>query len=428
VVEKFEIRAEEPFYDTVIYTHYGPIVYDQNFLSSSNMENFAMKWTAHQPSLEQKTFYLLNKGANYEDYINAIQHFSCPAQNFIFASANNDIAINVQGKFPLKWPQQGKFLLDGSNPLHEWYNYIPFEHNPMSLNPESSHLSSANQYPVDSLYPYYVYDAYYEDFRNRRIDEQLKGMQDATVRDMMNLQGDVFNKKAELSLPKMLNMLDTNALSGERLRVYQLLKNWDYLSSVNQSAPAYYEIWWKKFYQLLWDEFKIDTIPVRSPEAINTIRFLDQEEFEFADIQNTSQKETLTDIVRQSFIYTLDSAKNWQEQTGQEITWGNMKTTSIMHLLRIPALSIMDAGVGGYKNIVNANAERHGASIRIIAEMSNPVKGWVIYPGGQSGTPGSKYYDNLVSKWANGEYIPVDLSSEPARESILITQQLNPSK
>lgn len=426
VVEKFDIRAEEPYYDTVIYTHYGPVVYDQNFMSSSDMENYAMKWTAHQPSLEQKTFYLLNKGSSYDDFTNAIQHFSCPAQNLVFASTNNDIAIHVQGKFPIKWPQQGKFLLDGSDPLHEWYNYIPFEHNPKSHNPESGHLSSANQYPVDSLYPYYVYDAYYEDFRNRRIHEQLEGIQSASVRDMMNLQMDVFNKKAELSLPKMLSKLDTNALSGERLQVYQLLKNWDYLSSVNQAAPAYYEIWWNKFYQLLWDEFKIDTIAIRSPEAINTIKFLDRDDFEFADVQNTPQKENLSEVIRQSFIQALDSANQWKDKTGQEITWGNMKTTSIMHLLRIPALSIMDAGVGGYKNIVNANSERHGASIRIITEMGNPVEAWMIYPGGQSGTPGSRYYDNLVEKWAGGEYINVNLSRDVTQDKILLTQQLNP--
>ncbi len=426
VVEKFEIRAEEPFYDTVIYTHYGPVVYDENFLSDSYVENFAMKWTAHQPSIEQKTFYLLNKGKNYADYREAISFFSCPAQNFVFASVDKNIAISVQGNFPLKWPQQGKFLLDGSDPVHEWYNYIPFEHNPYAVNPQSGHLSSANQYPVDSLYPYYIYDAHYEDFRNRRIDEQLEAMQNALVTDMMDLQNDVFNKKAELSLPKMLNKLDTVNLSGEHLKVYQLLKNWDYLSTTNQAAPAYYEIWWSKFNQLLWDEFRIDTIPLRIPEAINTINFLDQEDFKFADVKNTPQQETLGEVIRQSFTYAIDSANSWREESGEDITWGNLKSTSILHLLKIPVFSIMDAGVGGYSNIVNANSERHGASIRIIAEMSNPVKAWVIYPGGQSGTPGSKYYSNLVDKWAQGDYLPVTLTRDLNQENILLTQQLIP--
>ncbi|MDX1470387.1 MAG: penicillin acylase family protein [Flavobacteriaceae bacterium] len=28
-----------------------------------------------------------------------------------------------------------------------------------------------------------------------------------------------------------------------------------------------------------------------------------------------------------------------------------------------------------------------------------------MYPGGQSGNPGSKYYDNFIDSWAEGEYL-----------------------
>lgn len=30
-------------------------------------------------------------------------------------------------------------------------------------------------------------------------------------------------------------------------------------------------------------------------------------------------------------------------------------------------------------------------------------KAYGLYPGGQSGNPGSKFYDNMIDKWANGE-------------------------
>jgi penicillin amidase len=32
------------------------------------------------------------------------------------------------------------------------------------------------------------------------------------------------------------------------------------------------------------------------------------------------------------------------------------------------------------------------------------MKAYVVYPGGQSGNPGSRFYDNGVKTWANGEY------------------------
>ena len=30
-----------------------------------------------------------------------------------------------------------------------------------------------------------------------------------------------------------------------------------------------------------------------------------------------------------------------------------------------------------------------------------------VYPGGQSGNPGSKYYDTFVDTWAAGKYYPL---------------------
>jgi penicillin G amidase len=72
--------------DTVVYTHHGPVVYDKNFRSDRKDANFSLKWTAHLESNEQKTFLLLNKGKNHEDYIDALNYYTSPAQNFVFAS------------------------------------------------------------------------------------------------------------------------------------------------------------------------------------------------------------------------------------------------------------------------------------------------------------------------------------------------------
>jgi penicillin amidase len=58
-------------------------------------------WIAHDESDEFKTFYLLNRAKITTDYREALKYYTAPAQNFIFASADNDIAITVNGKLPL---------------------------------------------------------------------------------------------------------------------------------------------------------------------------------------------------------------------------------------------------------------------------------------------------------------------------------------
>ena len=32
------------------------------------------------------------------------------------------------------------------------------------------------------------------------------------------------------------------------------------------------------------------------------------------------------------------------------------------------------------------------------------IKAWGVYPGGQSGNPGSRFYNNLLDPWAEGKY------------------------
>ena len=59
---------------------------------------------------------------------------------------------------------------------------------------------------------------------------------------------------------------------------------------------------------------------------------------------------------------------------------------------------------GGGKGEVNATSETHGPSWRMVVELDKTwPRAFGLYPGGQSGNPGSKYYDNMIDKWAAGK-------------------------
>lgn len=428
VIEEFNIRGEGPFYDTIFFTHYGPVVYDQNFPTSKQVMNYAMKWTGHDESQEQKAFYLLNKAGNYDTFVDAIRLFDCPAQNFVFASVQKDIAALVNGKFPLKWKEQGKFLMNGANSAHEWQDIIPREHNPHSLNPERDYLFSANQYPVDSTYPYYIYDTQYEMFRNRRIQNQLEEIQQARPEEMMVLQNDNYNLKAEMSLPFFLNHLDTLNLSAQAREVYAGLKKWNYYNDIEQSAPSVYEVWWRMFYRELWQDFRLDSLPLNKPGPYHTIQMLqDQPELLFTLNPVNDPEQQLTQLIQTTYQQAIDSVSQWSEVKQQDYNWGRFKSTGIMHILGLEAFSHPDVAVGGYDHIINANDERHGASFRIIMEMSHPVKAWTIFPGGQSGNPGSKFYDNYIDRWRNGKYLEVSIMDPNTKaDNILFTHNFQP--
>ena len=415
VVEKFLIKGKEPFYDTVCYTHHGPVVYDASFHGDSEKNHYAFRWIAHDGSLELKTFYLLNQAKNYNDYKDALRYFSGPAQNFVFASTQGDIAIHIQGKFPVRRKDEGKFVLDGTNTQQEWQAFIPSEQNVFSKNPSRGFVSSANQYPVDSTYPYYIHSNTYEAYRNRRINQQLTGMQGITPADMMKLQNDNFNLQAAESLPLMLQKIKTATLDPEQHKAFELLKRWDFVNRPGDLAPSYYEVWYDKLYRLLWDEMTENKILLSLPSDFVTISLMKTDStLSFYDIRSTPEKEDLQSLVNHTFLKAIDQLNLWRAKNNLDPTWAVFKDTQLAHLLRLAPFG-KSALNGGHGSSVNATTGNHGPSWRLVASMEKTgIKAWGVYPGGQSGNPGSRYYDNLVPAWTEGKYYRLHFPHSPS--------------
>lgn len=436
-IEKIKVRPELVFMgdhiktDTVLYTHYGPVTYDYKFPGDSLQANYALRWTAHDASNELKSFLLLNRATNYEEFKQAITHHHTPAQNFVFASQSGNIAQWVQGKFPVRWKEQGKFLMDGSNRMYEWNGFIPQEHNAHVLNPPRGFVSSANQMPVDETYPYYTYDQDYQHYRNRRINNVLSKAKAVTVEDMMKLQNDNYNLKAAETLPWMLDSLITAPLNEKQQSAFSKLKNWDYMQNANAAAPVIYEEWWQQFNDLLWDELDSAQVEIIKPSDAATVEYLKKNPSgPFIDIQLTPEKESLTMLLNLSFTRSVDSLASWQEETELPLTWGNYKKSSIRHLTQQDALSLTGLQVDGGSDIVNANSGRHGVSWRMVTELSSPVRAFGIYPGGQSGNPGSPFYSNFVEAWRTGRYnrLYFITPGQDFSDKILFTQTLLPKE
>ncbi|MBC7554110.1 MAG: penicillin acylase family protein, partial [Taibaiella sp.] len=60
--------------------------------------------------------------------------------------------------------------------------------------------------------------------------------------------------------------------------------------------------------------------------------------------------------------------------------------------------------IGGWGNTLNAAKPNHGPSWRMIVQMGKEIEAYGVYPGGQSGNPGSKYYVSFLNDWAAGKY------------------------
>jgi penicillin G amidase len=435
VVEQFRIKGNRTFYDTIIYTQWGPVTYDNTFHAEDNLKDYAFRWIAHDRSEEIMTLYKLNRARNFDDYIRATNHFASPAQNFVFASVSGDIAIRVQGKFPVRRKNEGKFVLDGSKPESGWQAFIPKEQNAMQKNPTRGFVSSANQYPADNGYPYYITATSYEAYRNRRINQLLQEKNGITVDDMVRMQSDNYNLKAAESLPLFLNLLDSTTLSASEKTAYSILKKWDFYNHANSEGASYYEAWWDALMPLLWDEMKRDDVVLSRPTTYNTIKLIkDDPILKFFDIVGTADKETAREVVRQAFAEGVKEVDKWLDNrqktssTQKKVDWASFKGSFIGHLLPpMKALSI-PVYTGGNHDIVNAHSRTHGPSWRMVVSLEkNGVKAWGTYPGGQSGNPGSRYYDNLLEYWTTGRTYPLLFLKQASSDEAYFTTTLNPN-
>lgn len=433
VIEEIKVRGESSFYDTVVYTHWGPVTFDDSYHAENELNGYAFRWIAHEPSEEIIAFNRLNRAKNHREYMDALNYFSLPAQNFVFASVSGDIAMRIQGKFPVRRKDEGKFVLDGSKSSQGWQAYIPNSQNIAEKNPERGFVSSANQYPVDMTYPYYITATHYEAYRNRRINQVLRESENITYRDMMKLQTDNFNLKASESLPLFLSYLDSTNLNTGEKQAYRILRSWDYFNHPNSAGATYYEAWWDNLMPLLWDEMKNEKATLALPTTFHTIKLLKENpDLSFFDMQHTpAEKENAGDVIRLAFRFGVEDIEKWKASHTTLPVWSEYKGSYIGHLL--PPLTALSRPVktGGNHDIVNAHSRTHGPSWRMVCSLQpSGIKAWATYPGGQSGNPGSNHYSNLLPRWVRGEYFSLLFLRAPDEQirKVFYTTQLKPQK
>ncbi|MEJ7912520.1 MAG: penicillin acylase family protein, partial [Chitinophagaceae bacterium] len=399
------------------YTVFGPVMYDKDFPPDSLGTALAVRWTAHDPSNEGLMWLKLNRARSYVEYLEAIKLFATPAQNMLFASKKGTIALTHQGSFPARWPGQGLYIMPGEDSSYWWQGFIPQGENPHVVNPVSGFIQSANQRPVDSTYPYFI-PGHFISARGIAIDKRLRNMQNITPQDMMDLQNDYFSVNASLAVPLLVKHLIKDGLNEKQNNYLSLLAAWDFNAIPESKATTVYQAWMDSLKKRIWnDDFEaLPTVDERPDEQTLLEALLKDSSFRYIDNRSTSDTENLSNQVTAAFIGA--SASLEEEEKENELVWYRHKNPSILHLLRGAVMPFARTGIyaGGWGNTINAIKSTHGPSWRMVVHLTATTEAYGIYPGGQSGNPGSKYYDNFIDSWSIGKFYSLWLMKEEEKE------------
>ncbi|PWT92704.1 MAG: hypothetical protein C5B55_05835 [Blastocatellia bacterium] len=208
----------------VTVTRHGPIVFERDG------KRYALRWTALDPKLNRSDIsFQMNRAGNWQEFNAALEAFTAPTQNIVYADVDGHIGYHAAGVVPIRKTGDGSVPYDGSTDDGEWTGFIPVSKLPNVYDPPSGIIVTANQRIVGTDYPYFLTHSWAQPYRARRIFDLLSEKPKLDANDFLRIQGDVYSIAGVLFAKQAAKDLKpTLTPADDKLRAaVDLLESWD---------------------------------------------------------------------------------------------------------------------------------------------------------------------------------------------------------
>ncbi|MBD3229776.1 MAG: hypothetical protein GF329_16460 [Candidatus Lokiarchaeota archaeon] len=453
-----DIKGGKKVYFTVKETCHGPLIsdlLDNSYFNEYPHNDISIKILSNNLPRNgrycaYKTLYGINRACNYSVYNESLSFWDSPAQNFVFADKNGDIAMNIAGAFPIRKKGvsgapdgnlTGRFVQPGNGTGEEWAGFIPYSELPQILNPSQGYLASANQRPINGSYPYYLgTNSWSNGYRARRINDVLRNKDKFSVNDMKSLQAENYDYSVSQFLPILIETWNYSINAGETFssevrRAMNELYEWNlseqrFIMNRSLIAPTIYWKWIELFEYNTWsDEFadwSVSGLKLPDIKILEYVTKFERDSKWFNDTRVAGTQDRNHTLIK-SLNDTVDWLKINLNSDINKWKWNSAHKVFFQHLSLIESLNrgpyphdgsnwaINNAG-GIWDPIEKAYIVQFGPSWRMVVNLGNfssPVESWGVYPGGQNSNPLSSHYDDLLGLWLNYQYHDIYFSSQP---------------
>ena len=412
------------------WTKRGPIITPIVIESQTPL---SLSWTIYEGGRTMEAFYLLNRARDWQEFSEALALFDVPSQNFVYADKDGNIGYYLSGKIPIRAAQAAVFPFPGWEEEGQWQGFLDEDKKPRLFNPDEGFIVTANNKIVPDGFPYYVSFDWDIPFRADRVRELLLQKEKHSIESFKIIQNDVYTKKGEAFLPVFKDVEETDGNAGEALR---LLKDWD-LRMSSGKEPALFEVFMNIFHaEVFKDEMGEDFgdfDPSFRRKKAGILRLLSDSHSSWYDNTETPQVEDREDIVKVS----LDKAySSLEKKYGPPDDWDWMTFHSIRfrHALGEPPLfRFLNRGpypMDGHAFTIRASfpafGTSSGSSYRQIIDLSDFKNSICVLTSGQSGCFLSRFYDDQIPLWLEGQYHPMLFSPDDIRANSAGTLRLVP--
>lgn len=378
----------------------------------------SLRWTALDPGTTATAIFALSTAQDFEDFRRAASLFDVPAQNLIYADVDGNIGYQTPGRLPIRGAGDGWMPQPGWDSSYDWTGYIPFEELPVSYNPSSGYIVTANNAIVTDDYEHFLSRDWDQGYRAARIAHLIERRAAAgplTADDMRDIQMD---GEMWIGTQLVAAMKDIEVEGAGPQQAVELLRGWDAQNSASSAGAAYANVLWSNLVQNIFAE-REQPLPIDGQGRLFTVvgAMLEkpadplwsnpQLDVEGRDEMLALSAEEAYDEL--SALQGTDVARwNWGDLHALTLTSDTFGSSGIA-----PIEALFNRGpypVGGGASVVDATGWQLGVSyatttvpsMRMVVDLADFDDSTWIHLTGASGHAFHEHYVDQTTDWSTG--------------------------
>ncbi|WP_331709740.1 penicillin acylase family protein [Microbacterium sp. H83] len=404
----------------------------------------SLRWTALDPGTAASAVFALSTAQDFAEFRQASALFDVPAQNLIYADVEGNIGYQTPGRLPIRGAGDGWMPQPGWDSAYDWTGFIPFDELPVSYNPGSGYIVTANNAIVTDDYDYFLSRDWDYGYRAARIVDLIERKAAAgslTAQDMRDIQMDG-EMWIGMRLATALEDIDVDGAGTQD--AVALLRDWDAQNDASSASAAYANVLWSNLVQNLFAE-REEPLPIDGQGRLFTAvdALLDDPSdplWSNSAIDVSGMEEMLALSAEEAYdeLSALQgsavTAWNWGDLHAITLTSDTLGTSGIA-----PIEMLFNRGpfpVSGGASIVNATGWELGTSyatttvpsMRMVVDLADFDDSTWIHLTGASGHAFHEHYIDQTEDWAAGVQRPWAFSAKAVDAAATQTLVLTPAE
>ena len=222
----------------------------------------------------------VNVARNWSEFLDALERYQTPTQNFAYADVDGDIGFISPGLLPTRKSGDGLAPVDGASGAPDWTGVMTFDKAPQLHNPAAGFIFNANNAIVGpDKFATYGRD-WEETFRARRIQQFF----DANPKLSLDLSATMQADHLTLDFGDLSPFLARAAPSDERARqALALLAAWNGVMDKDRAEPLIYTAFVRALHRIMLVEKTGLSLAEKGPFAAEILVALLRDHPEWCD-------------------------------------------------------------------------------------------------------------------------------------------------